>query len=104
MSIVAFSGVLGSVGAPLGNATDESFGGAIGYRMFFNDDSTQLVAEIGAIESSAPTARVQDGVGVGLRFQQKFMERFLFQVDEFYTTREVIDNAIGVRAEVTVAF
>ncbi len=95
---------IGRAPAPLGNRVDESFGGAIGYQMFFNDDATQVVGEVGFIESSAPAAMVQDGVGVGLRFQHKFLDRFLVQLDGFYTNREIDDDTVGGRAELVVQF
>jgi len=95
---------LGRAPAPLGNRVDDAFGGAIGYQMFFNDDATQIVGEIGGIMSTAPQAQVQDGVGVGLRFQHKFLDRFLLQLDGFYTRREVIEDTVGGRVELTVQF
>ena len=72
--------------------------------MFFNDESTQIVAEVAGILSDASTARVQDGYGFGLRLQHKFMNRFLFQIDSFYTSREVAKDAVGARLELTVQF
>ena len=95
---------IGRTFAPLGSNSDEAFGGALGYQMFFNDDSTQIVAEVAGILSDASTARVQDGYGLGLRLQQKFMNRFLFVIDSFYTRREVAKDAVGARLELTVQF
>jgi hypothetical protein len=95
---------IGRTFAPLGSNADEAFGGAAGYQMFFNDDSTQLVAEVGGIVSEASTARVQDGYGIGLRLQQKFLNRFLFQIDSFYTNREIANDVVGARLELTVQF
>lgn len=95
---------LGRAPAPLGNRVDDAFGGSVGYQMFFNDDATQVVGEIGGIKSTAPETAVPDGVGVGLRFQHKFLDRFLVQVDGFYTRREVVTDTVGGRVEFTVQF
>lgn len=95
---------IGRAPAPLGNRTEDAFGGAIGYQAFFNGDQTQLVGEIGFIESDAPVASTQDGVGVGLRLQHKFADRFLVQFDGFYAHREVVDNTVGGRLELLVQF
>jgi hypothetical protein len=72
--------------------------------MFFSDESQQLTVEVAAIESAASSNRVQDGVGAGLRFQQKFLDRYLFQIDGFYTQRELIKNTVGGRVELVVQF
>lgn len=95
---------IGRAPAPLGNRAEEAWGGAVGYQMFFNDDATQVVLEAGGIKSGADFRRVRDGAGAGFRVQHKFLERYLVQLDGFYTYREVERETVGGRVEFLVQF
>ncbi len=61
---------LGRFGPPLGNQSDDSFGGAVGYQMFFDDTRKQLVLEAGARRHSKGVGMAgTDLVGIGGRYQ-----------------------------------
>ena len=51
-----------------GNRADKSVRGALGFQIFFNDDTTQLTTGIGVINSWGSSSSVQDGIGAGLWF------------------------------------
>ncbi len=95
---------LGRYPAALGNRADDAFGGALGYQMFFNHELTQLTVEIGAVGTNGEVAQVEDGVGVGARFQHSFADRYLVRLDGFAAIREERKETFGVRTEFRVQF
>lgn len=95
---------LGRYPAALGNRADDSFGGALGYQMFFNHDLTQLVTEFGVIENSKNKSIVEEGVGFGLRFLHSFSGRYIVQTDGFAAYREERKQTLGLRTEFRVQF
>ncbi|RVU38335.1 hypothetical protein EOI86_03335 [Hwanghaeella grinnelliae] len=101
--LFASSGI-GTYPAALGNGVEDAIGGAVGYQMLFNDDKTQLVGELGFVETTDDDSSVQNGIGAGVRFQHKFAERYLFQVDGFVADRERADETYGIKSEWRVQF
>ena len=94
---------LGNYGAALGNRADESYGAAVGYQMFFNNEATQLVLEAGGRDGLDG----QDDAGalaVGARFQHSFGSRFVFQVDGFLAANEGRKDGAGLRSEFLIRF
>lgn len=101
--LFASSGI-GTYPAALGNGVEDAVGGAIGYQMLFNHEATQLIGELGFVETTDDGSSVQDGYGAGIRFQHKFAERYLFQVDGFVAHREIADETYGLKTEFRVQF
>ncbi len=101
--LFASSGI-GTYPAALGNGVEDAVGGAVGYQMLFNDEKTQVVGELGFVETTDDGSSVQNGIGAGIRFQHKFAERYLFQVDGFVADRERADETYGIKTEWRVQF
>ena len=95
---------LGRYPAALGNRADDAFGGALGYQMVFNSQLTQLTAELGVIETNGDVASVEDGIGVGARFQHSFGDRYIVRVDGFAAYREERKETFGIRTEFRIQF
>jgi hypothetical protein len=92
---------VGAFPAALSNRSDQAYGAAIGYQMFFDNYRRQLIMEIGgrADESNDTT-----GAGIAARLQQAIGRRFIAQVDGFGVIRDDTDLGYGVRFEMTVKF
>lgn len=101
--LFASSGI-GTYPAALGNGVEDAVGGAIGYQKLFNDEKTQLTGEIGFVETTDDGSSVQSGVGAGIRFQHKFADRYLFQVDGFVAERDRAEDTYGIKTEWRVQF
>ena len=95
---------MGSFGAALGSNANKAVGAALGYQMFMNSDRTQVIFELAGIKSSADTATVQDGVALGVQYQQKIGERYRALVTAFVSNREINDEGGGVRFEFLTQF
>ncbi len=93
---------MGRYGAPLGNRTDESYGGSIGYQKFFQGGRRQLIVEVGGRFGSVDDR--DDGIAIGGRFQQALGRRTVLRLDGFLSDYEEGDSGNGARAEVLVKF
>lgn len=94
---------MGRYGVPLGGRIDDTMGGAVGYQMFLSDIGSQLIVEVGGRASSR--SELSEGVlGVGIRYQKAFGERYLFRLDSFVAGKENVDTNYGLRTEWMVKF
>lgn len=93
---------LGDYGVALSNRAEDVIAAATGYQMFFNDERTQVVAELGA--RIATDTGQRDAAAVGLRFQQALGARYVLQVDGFLAREEARDTGYGARTEFLVRF
>ena len=93
---------LGDYGTALSNRAENVVAAAAGYQMFFNQERTQLMAEIGSRIATDPDQR--DAAAIGLRFQQALGARFILQLDGFVSREEARDFGYGARSELLVRF
>ncbi len=98
---------LGRYGAPLSNFADESFGGALGYQMFFAHNRKQLILEGGGRYATDNFG--QRALAAGARYQMAVGQRLVTVLDGFgsyHLNRGVGDNEFrfGGRLEVLVKF
>ena len=93
---------LGAYPAPLGNDARESYGGAVGYQMFFKNNRRQLIIEVGGRTDTDHSERGQ--LAVGARFQQAIKQHFVFRLDSYLSKRENFDAGWGARAEILIKF
>ena len=95
---ILFAGAgLGGYPAPLGNNAIESYGGALGYQMFFANNRRQLILELGARTDTDNSERTQTAVGT--RYQQAIGNHFVFRVDGYVSKLESFDTGFGGRVE-----
>ncbi|SMF72583.1 hypothetical protein SAMN06265365_13041 [Tistlia consotensis] len=93
---------LGRYDAPLNNRAGHVVGGALGYQLFFNDERTQLIFELGGrlgTDSSSPSE-----AALGSRFQQAIGDRFVVRVDGFVSAKEDGIPGFGARTEFVTQF
>ena len=102
VGILFASAGLGDYGTALNNRADDVVAGAVGYQMFFNEERTQVVTEIGGRVATDRSER--DAVAVGLRLQQAIGERYVVQADGFVSREEARDIGYGARTEFLVRF
>jgi len=93
---------LGAYPAPLGNNARESYGGAVGYQMFFKNNRQQLIIELGGRTDTDHTERGQ--FAVGARYQQAIKHHFVFRLDGYISKWENFDTGWGARAEILIKF
>jgi len=93
---------LGDYGTALSNRAENVVAAATGYQIFFNQERTQVVAEIGT--RLATDADQNDAVAAGLRFQQALGARVVLQLDGFVSRQENQDTGYGARSELLVRF
>ncbi|GAB5451209.1 MAG: hypothetical protein Hals2KO_15370 [Halioglobus sp.] len=93
---------LGNYPAPLGNNAINSFGGAVGYQMFFQQNRRQLILELGGRTDTDNTDRRQ--IAAGARFQQAIGNRFVFRFDAYVSELQKFDAGWGARTELQVKF
>ncbi|WP_323794872.1 hypothetical protein [Nisaea sp.] len=93
---------LGDYGTALSNRAENIVAAATGYQMFFNQERTQIVAEIGTRLATDRDQR--DAVAIGLRFQQALGARVVLQLDGFVSRQENQDTGYGARSELLVRF
>lgn len=93
---------LGRFAPALGNRADDSWGGAVGYQRFWDDERTQLVVEAGGREST--TAYGPGATAVGARLQRKLAQRWLLQLDAYVAWPDGDERRTGVRSELQVSF
>lgn len=100
---VLFAAVgMGRYGAPLGNRTNESYGGSVGYQMFLQG-RRQLIFEVGG-RDGAKSDFNNDAVAAGARFQQAVGRRVVLRLDAFAGDRDEGGTTYGGRTEVLVKF
>jgi len=93
---------LGNYGAALSNRPDDAVGLSAGYQLFFNNDRTQLVLELGGRQ---PTVSNQNAaVAAGARLQFAIGRRYVLQFDGFVSQQEGGINGAGLRSEFAVRF
>ncbi len=101
---ISFAAVgLGGYGAPLSNDAIESFGGALGYQMFFANNRRQLILELGARDSYDEDAE-RTQVALAARYQHALGRRFIARLDGFVAERQNFDSGWGARTEILVRF
>lgn len=93
---------LGNYGSALSNQAKDVVGAALGYQMFFNNERTQLIFEVGG--RAGTDSNVDDQAALGARFQQAIGDRYVFRVDGFVSEQENADMGSGVRSEFLVRF
>lgn len=102
VGILFASAGIGSYGAPLSNAASKAAGGAVGYQMFFNNERTQLVLELGG---RVPTISHQKAaIALGSRLQFALWDRYRLEFDGFVSDQEGGNTGAGLRSEFTVQF
>ena len=94
---------IGFVGSPIENTTDhDSFGGAVGYQKFFDDQRQQVILEVGGRTDLDGSDRGR--LGVMARYQMAIKNRYVWLVEAYYVSRESLDEKRGVRTEFVVQF
>lgn len=102
MGVLYASVGLGSYGAALSNAAAEAVGTAVGYQMFFDNQRTQLVLELGGRQ---PTVSNRKGaIAAGARLQFAMWDRYRLQFDGFVSDQEGGHTGAGLRSEFSVQF
>lgn len=91
---------LGAFPAALGNDAVESFGGAVGYQMFFSESRSQLILEFGARTDTDSSDRRQ--FAIGARYQKALGRRYVLRFDAYAADRERFDTGWGTRMEFQV--
>ncbi len=91
---------VGSYPAPLGNRTDDSYGWATGYQMFFDSNRRQLIVELGR-RSDTEDARTGGGA-LSFRLQQAVGRRVLLQLGGFASAVDHGPDQRGARFELVV--
>jgi hypothetical protein len=93
----------GLAGAPINNAAKSSYGGALGYQMFFSPALRRnLIFEIGGKVDN--TSGGTDRVGAAVRYSQAIGRRTFFEVGGFAVDQGSIDSAFGLRTKISVIF
>ncbi len=88
---------LGQYSSALSNRADNVVGGALGHQIFFNNNRTQLVLELGGRKGTKKST--VDAGAAGFRFQQAVGSRFVVRLDGYGAIQEHRDGSIGVRTE-----
>lgn len=102
VGILFASPALGDYGSALSSQTDNVLAGAVGYQMFFNNERTQVVAEIGGRLGTDQSQR--NAAAFGLRLQQSLGDRYVVQLDGFVSRKEAEESGYGARTEFLVRF
>jgi hypothetical protein len=93
---------LGNYGSALSNRADEVVGSALGYQMFFNNERTQVILELGGLLGTDKNTR--DQAAFGARFEQAIGDRYILRVDGFVSMQENRDEGAGGRVEFITQF
>lgn len=91
---------IGAFPAPLGNRTDDAWGVALGYQMFWNRNRTQLIVETG--RRGQHTVSDNDASAISFRLQQAVGRRVLLQFGGFLGAADTGPDQQGLRAELVV--
>lgn len=104
IGIVFASPGIGRYGAALSNQAQNAYGASIGYQIFPGGlySRRQWVLELGARKDTDNTQ--QGAAAIGVRYQQAFGRRMVFQLDGFAASYEEQKNNYGLRSEVLVKF
>jgi hypothetical protein len=102
MGILFASVGLGSYGSALSNRADDAYGASVGYQLFFNEEKTQLVVELGGRESTQ--SQGIGAVALGARLQVTLGERYYVQFDGFVSALEGGERGAGLRSELALQF
>ena len=94
---------LGRFSAPLSSASSEAFGAAIGYQWFFDQEKSNLMAELGLRNDRSGVDDVYE-LGLGLRYQHTISQRWLFQTNLFIVDGNERGSDVGLRTEFNLAF
>lgn len=101
--ILFASAELGRYGAALSGATEDTFGGALGIQMFFNDARTQLILEAGGRYEGDDD--IGNAAAIGAQIQQAVGRRVVLRGDAFYAVQEGSGGGgFGARAEIAINF
>ena len=92
---------LGRYGSALSNRANRAYGGALGYQMFFDNQRTQLILEVGGRQS---TATDTGALATAARLQFALGDRYLLQFDGFLSAIENGNDGAGLRSEFGVQF
>jgi hypothetical protein len=101
MGLLYASVGLGSYGAALSNRPAEAYGVSAGYQMFFDNDKTQVVLELGGRQS---TETHDYQLAAGARLQFALNERTYAQFDGFVSDQDGDTQGYGLRSEMGVQF
>ena len=93
---------MGRYGAALGNRTNKSWGGSLGYQKFFAGGRRQVIVEAGGRFGSED--KVSDAVAAGARLQQAIGRHYVVRLDGFLGNRKEGGSTNGARAEFLVKF
>jgi len=94
---------IGLFGAPLGNDVDRSYGGALGYQIFFAHNRRQLTLEAGA-RGRYRHSGARPSFGIATSFQQAFGRRIVARVEGFVGSRSSFDIGWGARSEILLKY
>lgn len=90
-------------GAPIRNRAHDSFGGSLGYQMFFSPGNRRnLILEVGGKVDDSPGGFNTGGIAA--KISQALGHRAFFTIDVFGIHQESRDNAFGLRTELTFRF
>ena len=95
---------LGDFRSELSGTTTEVAGVAIGYQAFWDDFKRNLILEFAARVDTSGESTARDDYAVGFQLQQKLQQRYLVQLDGFFSVREKRDDAFGWRTELLIQF
>ncbi len=93
----------GLAGPAIGNRAKKSYGGALGYQMFFSGALRRnLIFEIGGKVDNTPGGI--DRIGAAVRYSQAVGQHTFFEVGGFAVNQESINEAYGLRTKVNIIF
>jgi len=104
---------LGRYTPAISNQSQDAYGFALGYQMFFSGVRRQVVFEVGS--SDGTVSNSPSVVAILTRFQQAIGQRFVFQLDGFYSYtdadrkrdrfgRRIGHDGYGLRSEIRMNF
>lgn len=94
---------MGRYGVPLGLPIEDTIGTALGYQMFLDGISSQLILELGA-RTSTQSERDEGQIGFGARYQKSIGDRHVLRLDSFVAGQEEEGFFYGLRTEWMVKF
>ncbi len=94
---------MGRYAVPLGQPIDDTVGVTLGYQMFFDGISSQLILELGA-RASTKSQREEDVLGFGARYQRAIGKHHVLRLDSFAAGQEGNSPAYGLRTEWMIKF
>jgi hypothetical protein len=76
----------------------------MGYQAFFDNFKRNLILEVAARVDTSGDSTGRDDYAVGFQLQQKLKQRYLVQLDGFFSLRDKRDDAFGWRTELLIQF